>query len=391
MGMTSIFGFFINPVAVEFSLNVATVTLAPVLFLLVPALVAPLIGRLADALPAKRLMLVGVLVMSSALYGISLVSSPQAALLGFFFFVLGLTLCGPAVINAFLIKLYQLHSGRALAIAAMGLSLATVILPIAVADLLRRGSWQSALAEMAVILSLLLLPLIIFGLPASNRPLSGVDLQPNSPSEEGLASGFFRRLEFWLIGLGAAAILNVALVMGICYPPHLQNIGLDLSAVATVMAVGGIGGFFGKFLAAAKIDQLRAQIKYIAMAVPLLKVAGLLLLLHSDGFYGIVLAAFFIGMGSGGFIPLHAVLNACYFDSAVAGRVNGAQMPLFLPLGLIGPPLAGYIYDSSGSYAPMLWVLCAVLLVGVLLLALLPRSSVAAVHPIQAEVATRSG
>ena len=32
------------------------------------------------------------------------------------------------------------------------------------------------------------------------------------------------------------------------------------------------------------------------------------------------------------------------------GRVNGAQAPLMLPLGLVGLPLAGFVFDSTGSY-----------------------------------------
>ena len=71
---------------------------------------------------------------------------------------------------------------------------------------------------------------------------------------------------------------------------------------------------------------------------------------------------------------MHAYLNSRYFDTAIIGRVTGAQMPLFLPLGLAGPPLAGYFYDQQGHYHSALYVLVAVLTVAALLLASLPVS-----------------
>ena len=47
-------------------------------------------------------------------------------------------------------------------------------------------------------------------------------------------------------------------------------------------------------------------------------------------------------------------------------------MPLFLPFGLIGAPLAGYAYDQSGNYEAVLVAIAVTLGVAALLALLLP-------------------
>jgi cyanate permease len=79
-----------------------------------------------------------------------------------------------------------------------------------------------------------------------------------------------------------------------------------------------------------------------------------------------------LGFGSGAFIPMHPYLNSRYFDAAIISQVNGAQMPLFLPLGLVGAPLAGYVFDQTGSYEWVLIALAVILGMAALLVLRLP-------------------
>jgi len=47
-------------------------------------------------------------------------------------------------------------------------------------------------------------------------------------------------------------------------------------------------------------------------------------------------------------------------------------MPLFLPFGLVGAPLAGYVFDQTGSYDVVLIALAVILGVAALLAMRLP-------------------
>ena len=374
MGIMSVFGFFIDPLAETFNVSRATITSAPIILILVPAFWGPVVGRFADILPIRVVMMIGLCVSTASLYGISLAPTLLHAALAFAVFVMGMSLCGPIVINALLVKIYQQDSGRALAIGAMGSSLAGITLPKWVAFLLVSGTWRDALASLSVGIFILLAIVILVGIPSSSKPLSRPGQQTKSqpePEQELLAASsqqseatptgnsraFFKDGSFWLIGIAVAMTLNAALVLGVCYPPHLLGLGFSLDQAATVIAMGGVGGIIGKLCIAGVIDKFRQQIKYVVAVIVVIKIVALIGLMSITSYYPLLLVGLFLGFGGGAFIPMHPILNSCYFDRSIVGQVNGAQMPLFLPFALIGTPMAGYAYDISGHYY---WVLIAI-------------------------------
>ena len=100
-------------------------------------------------------------------------------------------------------------------------------------------------------------------------------------------------------------------------------------------------------------------------------------MLNGQTYIEVVLAMGVMGFSSGAFLPMHAYLNSRYFDAAVIGRVTGAQMPLFLPFGIIGAPLAGFVYDRNGHHDLTLMTLMLVLALAALLLVCLPSAAAA--------------
>ena len=125
----------------------------------------------------------------------------------------------------------------------------------------------------------------------------------------------------------------------------------------------GIYGFFVEPLA-----------QTFGVGVAAINTGPVALLLVPDGVSQLLPAMCLIGFGAGGFIPMHPYLNSRYFDAANIGQVNGAQMPLFLPFGLVGAPLAGYAYDQLGNYQLVFQCLGVALLVSAALALALPAS-----------------
>ena len=118
-GLIGIYGFFVEPLSREFGVGVATLNIGPVALLLVPGIVAPMVGRLVDRVPIRRIILTG-----ASLSMLSLVAASQApsllfAAITFLVFALGVTMYGPVVINGLMVKIYIGSEARALAIAAM--------------------------------------------------------------------------------------------------------------------------------------------------------------------------------------------------------------------------------------------------------------------------------
>ena len=366
-GLMAVYGFFSEHLAAEFSVGMATINIGPVALILVPGLVGPFIGRLADAVPIRRLLLVGATVSMLALYGISHSPSLVVAALGFLCFALGLSMYGPVVINAMLVKLYPGHEARVLAFAAMGISAAAVVLPPLVGFLLAAMDWRSALASLAVCLATVLWLVILLAIPANPGAVVARDKRPKAPAR------IYRRPVFWLIGGSVALAFSVLLVLAVSYPAHFTSQGFSVSQAGVFIALSGAAGLLGKATIAALADRLRGQVKLLAVALMVSQLLGLFLLLSYGDSIGLWLGLCLLGFGGGGIIPMHPYLNSCYFDPEVIGEVTGAQMPLMLPLGLIGLPLAGYTFDQWGSFMPVFIGLAFALAMAAVLLLMLPH------------------
>ena len=368
VGLLGIYGFFVEPLSREFGVGVAIINIGPVALLLVPAFTAPIIGRLADRISIRRIALAGVSCSMLCLCFVSVAPSLWMAGLGFIGFALGLTLYGPVVINGLLVKVYPGNEARALALAAMGISFAGMLLPPLVGGLMIELGWRLALLYLSLALMLTLWLVIWGGIP----PTTGI----SGPTKKGeLEPSIYRRPAFWIIGLSVAMGLNVSLVVGICYPPHFVNIGYTVAEAGLFLAMGGLGGLVGKAGIAWLGDAGRGYAPWIAAALLLVQMGGVLLLLVADGAAAIYPAVFMVGCGAGGFIPMHPYLNSRYFDAANIGHVTGAQAPLFLPFGLVGAPLAGLAYDNLGNYQLVLQCLALVLFLAACLVLALPRQS----------------
>lgn len=365
-GLVGLFGFFVGPLSTEFGVGVATLNMAPVALLLVPGLVAPFVGRVADRVPIRRLMLTGCTFALLALFLASRAPSLWLAGLAFLGFALGLTMYGPVVVNGLMVKLYPGKEARALAIAAIGISIASAALPPLTGYLLEQLDWRTTLASLALGLLVLLWLVLLWAIPAD----TGGAVQ----QREQVDRSIYRKKEFWLIGGCVALAFNVAIVQTICYPPHFVSRGFSLSQAGLFLAVGGLAGFTGKAFVAWLGDAGRHYAKWLTAVLLLLQVVGFGILLQAHTVPLVICAMLFLGFGGGAFIPMHPYLNSRYFDASIIAQVNGAQMPLFLPLGLAGPPLAGYVFDQAGNYDLVLTVLAVILLLAALVSVSLPSA-----------------
>lgn len=374
MGLVGIYGFYVDPLAQEFDVSRATINFGPAFLLLMPALLGPFVGKLADRLPIRNLLVIGVLVSMGSLYAMSYADSFLLVTLLFIGFAAGFVFYGPIPINALLIKHYQERSGRALAIAAMGVSITTAVLPVLVAWLMKTHSWRESLSILAVNLLIILMATIFWGIGRVQRPAIAIDLPATSLAPVNIERGILRQQEFWLIGMVVAIAFSSSLVIAVCYPPHFISIGFTEMETGLLLTAGGAAGLAGKFFIAAFIDRFKARLKSIAVLLLFFQVAGYMGILVSETFYPVMLSIALAGFGGGAFIPMHPILNNNYFESKIIGSVSGAQVPMMLPLGLIGLPLSGYVFDVTGSYQPVIASVMLMFLLAIILLLKLPKS-----------------
>lgn len=368
-GIMAIYGFFVQPLSQEFGVGVAVINAGPVALLLVPAVLGALIGKWADRLPVRNILLAGASLGMVSLLAIGHAPTLLMAALGFLGFSLGMSLYGPVVVNGMLVKLYPGREARALALAAIGISVAAVVLPPLVGSLLAYFEWRLTLQLLAAGLLVLLWVVILAGAP---RGVVGTATSTEAP----VAGAFYRTQAFWLIGLCMALGLNVMIVLSVAYPPFFTGRGFSVADAGWFLSMAGLSGLAGKSCLAWWGDAVRHFAKWLVAGLLLMQIVGLGLLYVATDVPGVLLALALQGFANGAFIPMHPYLNSRYFDAAINSQVTGAQMPLFLPLGLTGAPLAGYVYDRTGSYDMVLLGLAVALAVAALLVARLPAAQV---------------
>jgi MFS family permease len=219
VGLMAVYGFFVAPLSQEFGIGVALLNIGPVALLLVPGILGATIGKLADRLPIRNILLAGVSLAMLSLIAISQAPTLVLVALGFLSFSLGLTLYGPVVINGLMVKMYPGREARALAVAAIGMSLAAISLPLLVGSLLAHLGWREALLSLAAGVLAVLLLAIIVGIP------SGV-VGTVPAAQDSTVATFYRNPAFWLIGLCVALGLNVSVVLGGFLPAVFCQSGL---------------------------------------------------------------------------------------------------------------------------------------------------------------------
>jgi predicted MFS family arabinose efflux permease len=365
-GLIGVFGFFVQPVTEEFGVGATVVNIGAVALLVVPGIISPFVGKLADRLSARRMILMGVSTAVGALFLLSV--SPTLALIGlcFVLFTFGLTFYGPVVVNGLMVKRFPGQEARALAIVAIGISIASATLPPLVGFLLSAFSWRTAIVLLGAGVWLILVAVAFLGIPA--EPVGSVEQK-----KKDLEAGIYRRSEFWLIGLSISLGLSVSVVLAVVYPPHFLSKGFTLAEIGWLMSMGGLSGLVGKASVAGFGDALHNHAKWLAAALLLAQILGFSIMLYFGGTTATVIGLCFLGFGGGAFIPMHAYLNSRYYDADIISQVIGAQMPLFLPFGPTGIVLGGYIFDQTGSYDLVLKGLAGLLALAILCALLLPK------------------
>jgi cyanate permease len=102
---------------------------------------------------------------------------------------------------------------------------------------------------------------------------------------------------------------------------------------------------------------------------------GIWLTLHADAAPLMFASTATFGLGIGGNLLLQNYIWAAYYGRRNLGAIRGVVQPITLLFGGIGPPLAGYVRDASGSYDGVWWAGLALVLVGAVTLATSPRPS----------------
>lgn len=354
------FGLFVVPVSKEFGLSRADMNTALILLNIGNAAVAPFIGRMLDRFPVRWIMSVCAILFGGCLITLGL---SHSLLLSAFVFALPLAIAlqgtGMLTVTVLLARWFQVQRGRAMALAALGMSFGGMIVAPAVGYLIHVDGWRTALiiSGCAVAVTMLLAALVVRDRPGpddieSGQPAGapGGAAQLGKPAKMGEVLGMGA---FWTIGLGAALALAASQAISVSLVPLALDANLNMVQATGLISASAVGAIVGKLALAVVAD--RADRVLLLTALFILEGAICLALLVSDSFVTLMATAAVLGLIVGALTPVFYALLADRFGTSSFGTVRGLMAPITAVVAAIAVRFAGEVYDRTGDYDAMFY------------------------------------
>jgi len=336
-------GFF-EAIVKDMGFTYTQVSLAGSLRGLEMGLFAPLAGWLVDRFGARRLASTGIVISGSGMLLLGLTRSLLSFYGAFLIIALGAGLCSTVVLISSVVSWFERNQGLAIGIVTSGFALSGIILPLLV-YLIDSLGWR----ETVLLAGLLILSC---GIPLSlllrESPLQCAS-SAHKASSRSLMS-IVKERNLFVLSLCEGLRFMVVSTVVIHIMPYLTSIKVErvtASFIASSIPLLSIAGRFGfGFLSDIMDKRLTMALTYSFV------VAGMWLLVQ-----GMVLPfAFFFALGYGGGISVRGTLLSDYLETGNYGKALGVLMGFSSVGGVIGPSLAGAVFDSKGTYEPV-WLL----------------------------------
>jgi len=372
IGGAVFYGFtaFFEPIANEMEWSYTQLSVAASLRGLEMGVLSPIVGMLADRWGPRKLVFGGVLVTAASLVLLSAATSLIMFYAAFVLLAIGVSACTVTVLLTAVANWFRRKMGIASGIAICGFGFSGVLIPVIV-KLIAVYDWRTTLHILALGMMALILPLSLFfrhrpeqygylpdGLkqgelayPDETRPRQAVEIEMRA--KQALKSG-----TFWHLAL--ARLYHIMTMMAITthVMPYLSSLGFSRSAsslVATAIPLISISGRLGFGWLGDKFNKKSVA----ATSFILISGGGFCFAYASDArIWLLVPFLVLLGIGYGGTNAILPALGREYFGRTRFGSIYGLMEGIGTIGAIIGPTLAGWAYDSLGSYQ-IIWLLLA--------------------------------
>ncbi|MCS7037904.1 MAG: MFS transporter [Saprospiraceae bacterium] len=344
----------------EFGWNQSEVTRPAQLLFLLVALMSPLVGAVLDRFSARRVILIGAVLMTLGIFAFAHISTLMAMSAIYLLFSISLVLCGIISSMHLLTRWFVRYRGIAVGVFLLGSSLGGAIFNPLAAYFIQSMGWRSAATTLAgIALLVLVLPLFSFVrntpqemglLPDGALSQASANLKKSTSSWSGpTLPQIVRTPTFYLILVATAAMWFTILAVVQHQALYLKDLGGQLPA----------GSILGLFFACSLVGKVffgwlsdRFEKKYIMQLATINMVIGSLLLYLSDRNPQVLTWAYAVvfGIGFSGTFTIIQVLIADYYGGPHYGKTLGLYTMIDTLAGVGGISFLGFIRSSSGSY-----------------------------------------
>ena len=369
------FSVFLAPMETDLGWSRTELTGAFSLALLIAGGMAFPVGAWIDRHGARLLMTVGSIGATALVIAWSQVHD----LTSFYLIWAGLGVCMAAVLYepAFTViaTWFVTRRSTALALVTFAAGLASTIFVPSSDMLLGALGWRDAVLALGIFLGITTIPLHLLVLrrrPADVGALPDGLAPQDARASARLTGATLREAlssqSFWLLTAAFSLSALAAAAIRVHFIPFLLDSGVESSTAALASGSIGIMQVAGR-LVFAPLDT-RLSGKVMVGGVFLLQAVALVVLLGSAAVWAIGVFIVIFGAAYGARTLARPSIIASLYGATHYGRISSV-MAIFLTLaGTAAPVGAGLLYDQFGSYNPVLWLLVAMTLVSVAIIAI---------------------
>ena len=361
------FGFtaFLDPLVKEFGWSYTQVSFAASLRGLEMGILAPLVGFLADRFGSRKLIFSGVMTVGFGLILLSLTRSLTMFYGSFILLAFGAGGCTSVVTMTAVANWFKKNVGIAFAVMASGFGASGLIVPLIV-RLIDGYDWRTALIILGLGMWALGIPLsfVIRNKPEQYGYVPDGKLADGRISEyeiqhEKVEISFRKALKkrsFLYLNLAEVMRFMVLTAVVLHIMPYLGSMGMSRPTAGLVAAAIPLFSIIGRF-GFGWLGDVFDKRYVIAVTFGFMGM-GMLAFSHMQATWAIYLFLFLFSPGFGGGSVLRGAVLREYFGRDSFGKMIGILMGFASIGGIIGPTLAGWVFDTLGSY-DFIWLVFA--------------------------------
>ncbi len=370
------FGLFVKPMGDELGIGRATFGWAQTARQFATSATSPLTGRLLDRYGAQLMLPMATLVTGGAI--VALGYSDSAWQLVALFAAMGLAgMSGPGAMmtSVPVMKWFVRKRGKAVSFMSLGIPIGALIFVPLTQVFIDLWGWRGAFVALGIIGAGVVAPLgLIFVrrqpedmglLPdgAQALPSAASGPRPDVPEEHSwTAREAVRSFAFWRLVAIFSMVMLATGILGVHRIPSFLDRGLSARLVSFATAFDAVCAGISTFTMGMLVGKLPSR-RLGGVGFGLLAAASVLTI-YANNTPVMALSMAVFGLGIGGMMFLQNFMWAEYFGRAHLGSIRGVATPVMLVVGGVGGPLAGYVYDATGSYNNIWWAGVGLMLLG---------------------------
>jgi len=357
------FGVLLIPITQEFGWERGALSIAASIAGLEMGIFSIITGKLSDKFGPRVLVTFSGVILGIAFLLMTQINSLWQVYL-FWGFGMGIAAsCAFIPINSTIPRWFVQKKGIAVSITVTGFGVGAMIAPLLAQILISNYGWRQSLLILGFVTWIIIIPLAQLmkrnpeqmGVKPYGEVGDGID-KDTDDSKQGL---IFREAlktgSFWIFGSIQALWYFCLQTIIVHITPYTIDIGIPKITAASILSFIAASSVFSRLTIGFISDKIGARL--VLSLCLILATLALLGLLFTSELWAFYLFAICFGLAYGGLIPLITVIPSELFGLRSLGVILGALALYNFVGGSFGAPIAGYIFDTTGSYRMALIIL----------------------------------